>query len=351
MGTVRITQAGAYVEETPPPGVRITQAGAYVEGNLTARAFVTQAGAYIEFTGEGEDPGPGPAPHIWEACGMTLQDWRRRTANAAGAFYGGVATGGSVNTLIDTAGLARFTEAGSLIGSLVYLEDGAGLTAPAGEARPVVGHDASTQTLTLESDVSAAIASGQPYHLFRVPLSLQQWDQVVNDAIDSAWPAIWRRAYWTTTTTEATRYPWPEGEDVGDIVDVQISDSGIWRTYSMEQLAAPRWRQEDGVLKRALQVLTPLPTGRTLYVFYKAAYDCLTFNLDTTDLDAGYLRAAALTNLYHTLAAEASLQAATGHNTQLMNYWQNVADTIRDRLQRRLEPQAAPRPRRRERAR
>lgn len=130
--------------------------------------------------------------------GETLDQLRAKLARHVQRYITGTATGGTTATLIDTSGLARFTDDDALNGALLYISDTTDEQAPEGEARFVTDYIASSKTLTVSPAFSAAPGAGDTYELYLAPLQLDDWDQCVNDAIGSAWPVVFK-----PTITEA----------------------------------------------------------------------------------------------------------------------------------------------------
>lgn len=134
-----------------------------------------------------------------------LETLRLELARAVGRIQVGIATGGTTTTLVDTNGLARYTENDALKGALLYIAS-AGSAAPEGEARRITGYTASTNTLTVEYAFTAAPAASDTYHIYKAPLSLEEWDQAINDAIKGAWPELVEPATEDVSPTGAYSY-------------------------------------------------------------------------------------------------------------------------------------------------
>jgi hypothetical protein len=113
----------------------------------------------------------------------TLFDLTYELARALGIVSEGVATGGSTTTLVDTVELTQaddFWNGGSVW--VLYDAGGAG-AAPQGEYSVVSDFTASSDTATLRSTLTAAIASGDRYAIARKKYPLHILTQYINQAL------------------------------------------------------------------------------------------------------------------------------------------------------------------------
>ena|SRR3990172_3535339 len=114
-----------------------------------------------------------------------LFDLTHELARALGVVNEGVATGGTTTTIIDTV---ERTEADDFFngGTAWILYDAAGAgAAPQGEYSFVTDTTLSTNTLTLRSTLTAAVASGDRYAVARVKYPLQLLIQKINEALSA----------------------------------------------------------------------------------------------------------------------------------------------------------------------
>lgn len=269
---------------------------------LTTRAVSADVGSY--------------AYEAAVAGGITLRDARTELARRIGMLRAGIATGGGNTTLIDTNGLARFTEDDSLIGALVY-------NRTQEESRWITDYAASTQTITVEYAWGTNPAADDVYEIYRAPMSLEQWSEAINNAINAAWPEIWQRAVETLYASSARRYAMPDG--TMEVVEVQIRQGGEWREYAARQLPPTTWEFIAG----DLYLFVSPHAGHEIVVIYQQRFPELQTETATTAIDQGYLFAQARANAYETLAGEAHAQAEASTYLQMFNHWQDKADNRR----------------------
>lgn len=105
--------------------------------------------------------------------GTTRQQLFKKLARATGLLTYGVATGGTLNTLIDTTKLqSHQLNTGDNLGAWVRISSSAG-AAPAGQIRTVSGYVPDTGTLTVSPNfTTTAPAAGDQYELWRVDPSM-----------------------------------------------------------------------------------------------------------------------------------------------------------------------------------
>jgi hypothetical protein len=255
----------------------------------------------------------------------TLEALRTELAQRVARYVTGTATGGSTTTIIDTGGLAHFTEDDALKGARAYIADTTDEAAPEGEDRHITGYTAATKTITVSEVFSAAVGAGDIYEVYLAPLTLEQWALAINLAIQGSWPAIWRRVYDSIVITGAASYFLDTGVDEVDSVEV-IPTFGKAGLYGRE---IPRqfWHVEGQPGSLTLYLQRPIATTNDLeiHVFYKARFAELAAG-ESTSLDPGYLLAAARAEWYGMMADAARGQADVARYLQLMNHWQEIAE-------------------------
>lgn len=255
-----------------------------------------------------------------------LEELRIQLARVMGMAHEGTATGGAVDRLLDTNGLARFTEDDALLGSLLYIrEDFGGMgAAPEGEAREVVEYTVATHEVFPEFDFSAAVGVGDLYELYLAPLSLEEWDEAINAAIREAWPEIWE----PLIAEGAVAGPADAVNLVGDSAEAE-EIAGVWlrdTAISDRWFHVPRagWRFDRNDANKVLYLATEVANGTEYRVLIKARYAELAAG-EETELDEGYLLAAAQGYANGSLAGRTGGQADESRFLQLMNHWQEVA--------------------------
>ena len=255
-----------------------------------------------------------------------LEVLRADLARSMGRFFTGTATGGAVGTIIDTSGLARYTETDALKGALAYIRT-AGAAAPEDEARWISAFNAATQTISVDRDFTAAVAASDIYEVYRGPLTKEQWDEAINLAIREAWPTVYEQAEQEVVSTGATEYAL--ANTVEDVIAVNVFGTAAsdYADMPMQRLPGNLWTT-TGVVGASLKLqLVPYvdSTSKTFQVIHATRYAELAAD-GTTTLDYPYLIMAAQSNAYQMLAGEAGSQASAGQYLQLMNHWGQKAE-------------------------
>jgi hypothetical protein len=256
----------------------------------------------------------------------TLEELRADLGRAAGLFLGGAATSaGTTVQIIDANGLARITETDFLKGGLAYVRTDAGgaHAAPETEARRITAFTPASDMITVEYAFSAAVAAGDVYEVYRAPLTLEQWDLAINQAIDEAWPEVWRREVYMPVATGVDNYLLPE--DAWGVDDVLVQMTGSLAGWPAQRLPRDHW-SVDGTpgLTLSCRLVEKPESGRAIRFVYRYRYPALAAT-ESTDLDAGYILAAAKAHLYEMLAGEAGGQADASRYLQLLNFWREQA--------------------------
>lgn len=265
----------------------------------------------------------------------SLEELRQDLARDLGVYFTGVATGGAVGTVIDTAGLTHFGVNDSLIGALVYIYDTTDELAPEGESAWATDYVAATSTITVLPQFTVAVGAGDTYELYLSPLDLESWNQAINQAIRDAWPEVWGWRKVAIIPTNEGQYQFDA--NVEGVMAVYIRPQGdiadIWG-FPSEPLVAGVNYVIHGIPGSSLkmEMLTPgaLDMGRIL-VFYKFRHPELAEG-ESTALDYPYIMAAAKANAYQMLAAHSASQSGNASYLQLMNHWQTVAEARKAKL-------------------
>ena len=251
---------------------------------------------------------------------QTLEQLRTALALAVSRLFSGTATGGTTTTLIDTSGLQRYTETDTLAGAYLYIEDTTDDLAPEGESRRIESYNASTQTITVDRAFSAAPESDDTYEIYLAPLTLDQWDGCINDAIKGAWPELF---------TPATEDVTPDGSDSHNlsanadrVLGAEITFSGSYAGYPAQPLL--QWYTTGDPGSLVLKLSRPVPsTDRTIRVLTGQKFDALAAG-ESTSLDPQYVIDAARVQFYQRMA-DASRQSDQGSFLRLMAHWQEKA--------------------------
>ena len=268
----------------------------------------------------------------------TLEELRTGLGRDTGLLIEGTAqTGSDATQITDDEGLVRFTRDDALNGGIAYIL-AAGGSSPENEWRFITGYAAATWEVEVEYDFDAAVAADDTYEIYRVPLSLDQWDQCINRAIIDAWPELWQPRTSTIYSTGVYRYSLRDGAEEVDKVFVRVNNpNDPDKAYNYPLIRGIDWeafKNEVGVLR--LSMLRPPPESmqgiQTLIVaHYRERYAELAA-AESTYLDPAYIKAAAAANLYGMLADDTRGQADASRELQLLNYWQEQAQMQKRRL-------------------
>jgi hypothetical protein len=258
---------------------------------------------------------------------LTLEQLRTALAWSVSRMFAGTATGGSTTTLVDINGLPRFTETDALKGARLYIHTTTDGLAPQGESRRVQGFNEATQTITVDRAFSAAPGSGDTYEIYLGPLTMDQWDGCINDAIRNAWPELFTPAIEEVTPTGALEYALSSNTD--QVLGAEITFKTGLVGYASQELL--QWYSVGlaGGLTLVLGRPVPSSSNMTIRLLVGLRFDELTAG-QSTYLDPQYILDAARARFYQRMA-DASRQSDRGSFLQLMAHWTEKAE---ERLQR-----------------
>ena len=263
---------------------------------------------------------------------ISLEDLRANLAQKMKLFITGTATGGAVGSIIDTNGLAHLPEDDVLNNGLAYIREDAGGAgaAPEGEHRFISDFDQGTQTITLAANLTAAVAAGDTYEVYLTTLSLAQWDEAINAAIEAAWPEVWEPTIYEVDSFGGDEYPLPAA--ARDVRGIEVVFTGALAGYSAEPIPRAHWKLHGTPgTDLTVYLARPVPSlGRRLRVDYKQRYVELAAG-ESTDLDETYLNLAARAEVHATLA-KASGQTDISRHSQMMVHYQGLAEARKAKL-------------------
>lgn len=270
----------------------------------------------------------------------TLEVLRVDLARGVGRYFMGTADSGTTTTLVDTE-LKKWTADDALIGAYVLITS-AGSAAPEGESRRITDYVAASGTITVDPAFTAAVGATDVYEVYLSPLTLDQWNQCINQAIDAAWPDLWeiRREIYQ----DMTRWPvYVQDPDVQEVVELwafpftsvkfaDLSPDGAtqWLEhpdgFSPQRIPNQLWRQEGTPgTDLAVNLLRYFPPGGlTLHIYYKVKYPALAAT-EGSELDSIYILEAARANWYQMMADASRVQSDQASYLQLMNHYQEKA--------------------------
>lgn len=259
-----------------------------------------------------------------------LEEVRAELAQAVGKFFTGTATGGSTTTIVDTNGLKMFSEADALNGALAYIRSDTGAVAPQGQSKWITDYVASTYTITLESALTAAVAAGDVYEVYLARLTIAQWVQAINEAIDAAWPEIYLPTVLETTMASATHTLdlTSPNADFWDATDVWVKVAAI--SSKWHHLPRQAWSVDPTT--QIIYFTATLANATPVRVRCKDRYPTIVGG-QSTFLNYDYLMAQARANVYGMLAESGPDES---HYVALMDYWTKEANRIKAGVAREL---------------
>lgn len=252
---------------------------------------------------------------------QTLEELRTALAQAVARHFAGTATDGGTTTLVDAAGLARWTETDALKGAYLHILE-AGGSAPEGEWRRIKSFNTTTLTITVDRAFSAAVGTGDTYEVFLSPLTLDQWDQCINDAIKSAWPQLFAPATEDVAPTGALTYSLSANAD--RVLGAEVTFKGTLAGFPSQPLI--EWYVTGNPGSLVIKLSHPVPndsTNMAIRVVTGQRFDELSTG-ESTALDPQYVMDAGRAAFYQRMA-DASRQADRQSLLQLMAHWQEQA--------------------------
>jgi hypothetical protein len=268
----------------------------------------------------------------------TLFDLTYELARALGVVNEGTATGGSTSTLVDTVELSQdddFWNGGTVW--VTYDAGGAG-AAPQGEYSVVSDFTASSDTASLRSTLTAAIAANDRYAIARKRYPLNLLISKINETLITI--PIEKTDTATVTIAESqTEYSLPA--DVWDLKQVWMAANEDADDNAWQQLND--WR----VQKSATGTANKLVLGRQfatdvvlklVYLTYHQTLRAATDKLDDTIHADRVIYNAAVSCL---LWRKAKVGESDSSLNELLNYFQNLAQTMNAQFAMKYPSKAA----------
>jgi len=197
----------------------------------------------------------------------TLFTILRKAYLALGQLEVTTATGGSTTTAIDTKLGDNYGDEDLLNSTLMVLRDAEGAgAAPEGEAQNISAYVASTNTMTVDTAFTIAVAAGDTIGIARNVYPLRTMIEIVNDALAGMGTIQLVDASITTTAEET--YALPVALKYKPIrVQISTSDGGDYSELT-NYYVTPAAAGSTGLLVFP----SDLPSGRTLKIWYEAEH-------------------------------------------------------------------------------
>jgi hypothetical protein len=242
----------------------------------------------------------------------------------------------TASTLTDTEGLNRFASQNQLVGGSVWVAILSGGSYVSHQWRNIIGYNGAG-TITVEKDWTgtASPVVGQIYEIF-MSLTVPQWDEAINRAIRSAWPAIFevRTVNPTAKLGDSNEQSFTFSDDFDGISMVRVADPVNYPGYGARPIPRGSWIYSGPMStngKGTLVMTRPLREGISLSNIYAdvhgryPTYD--TYASGTyPPMDQEYLKAQSISNVFGMLAAATHQQSHVGNYQTMQQYHQGIAD-------------------------
>lgn len=149
----------------------------------------------------------------------TLFDLTHQLARLLGSVTEGVATNGSTTTIVDTVERTEADDFWNLGSAWILYDAGGAGAAPQGEYSVITDFTASSDTITLRTTLSAAVAVGDRYAVAGLRYPLQILIQKVNEVLSTI-PIVKNDITTITIANNQTEYSLPA--DVWDLKEVWL---------------------------------------------------------------------------------------------------------------------------------
>jgi len=209
----------------------------------------------------------------------TLFDLLKKTYISLGHMEISTATSGTVSSITDTKLGEKYGD-DDIVGSTVFIiRDAGGLgVAPENEVSQVYGYVASTNTLQVSPNFTAAIGVGDRYGIAKNIIDLETIKEIANDALQSL-GTIQITDTSITTVTGQTEYSLPVALKYR-ITTVQMATNDVANNLEYNDVVG--WYQINSAAgSTGMLVFTEsLPSGYPLKLFYEAEHPRLSAMTD-----------------------------------------------------------------------
>lgn len=267
--------------------------------------------------------------------GKTLFDLTYQLARKLGATSEGVATGGSTSTLVDTVELTQdddFWNGGTVW--VLYDAGGAG-AAPQGEYSVVSDFATNTDTATLRTTLTAAIAAGDRYAIARTRYPLHILIAKLNEAIQEVGPLEITDITTITTAADQTEHSLPA--NVHEVRQVWLQTN--IDTNDNQWTPVTDWKIQKSATGTADKIILPQYTAgyliKLVYWGYHSALYAATSVLDDSIHPDRVISNAAVGCL---LWRKAKVGESDSSINEMLNYFQAEAAQMDARHPTRIPP-------------
>lgn len=256
----------------------------------------------------------------------TLFDLTYGLASKLGIVSEGTATGGSTTTLIDTVELTQdddFWNGGTVW--ITYDAGGSG-AAPQGEYSVVTDFATSTDTATLRSTLTAAIASGDRYAIARTRYPLSLLIAKINEAIRNIGPIEVTDISTITTAANQTEYTLP-----ANLLDLRE----VWLQTNLDDTNDYRWQriydfrvEKESTGSANTLILKQYPADYLIKLVYTGYHSALVLSTDKLDDSIHIDRVISNAAVGCLLWRKQKVGESDSTVNELLNYFQNEAQVM-----------------------
>jgi hypothetical protein len=258
-----------------------------------------------------------------------LFDLTYQLAVSLGVVNEGTATGGSTTTLIDTVELTQADDFWNL-GTVWVTYDAAGAgAAPQGEYSVVSDFTASSDTATLRSTLTAAIAAGDRYAIGRPRYPLSLLTSKINEVLRQI-PIQKDDITTVTIAAEQTEYSLPA--DVWDLKEVWVQSSDDTNDTQPERIYDWTVKKSATGTANVLMLGRQFDTDTLLHLKYLTDHQVLRASTDKLDTTIHVNRVVYNAVVGCLLWRKAKIGQLDENENQLLNYFQSLATEMNNRF-------------------
>jgi hypothetical protein len=258
-----------------------------------------------------------------------LFDLTYQLAVSLGVVNEGTATGGSTTTLIDTVELTQADDFWNL-GTVWVTYDAAGAgAAPQGEYSVVSDFTASSDTATLRSTLTAAIAAGDRYAIGRPRYPLSLLTSKINEVLRQI-PIQKDDITTVTIAADQTEYSLPA--DVWDLKEVWVQSSDDTNDTQPERIYDWTVKKSATGTANVLMLGRQFDTDTLLHLKYLTDHQVLRASTDKLDTTIHVNRVVYNAVVGCLLWRKAKIGQLDENENQLLNYFQSLATEMNNRF-------------------
>jgi hypothetical protein len=250
-------------------------------------------------------------------------------AVSLGVVNEGTATGGSTTTLVDTVELTQADDFWNLGTVWVTYDAGGAGAAPQGEYSVISDFTASSDTATLRSTLTAAIAAGDRYAIGRPRYPLSLLTSRINEVLRQI-PIQKDDITTVTIAAEQTEYSLPA--DVWDLKEVWVQSSDDTNDTQPERIYDWTVKKSATGTANVLMLGRQFTADTLLHLKYLTDHQVLRASTDKLDTTIHVNRVVYNAVVGCLLWRKAKIGQLDENENQLLNYFQSLATEMNNRF-------------------